>query len=123
MSGHTPGPWGLQVILSSCGLEQNGYSHQVVIGGKSYTVALSSQRNYDSVHKETLPDGYVRSVGVGRRVPDLTPHADLRLIYAAPELLQACVDALDQYILLAKDPATNPWVKQLRAAIAKATAQ
>lgn len=80
-------------------------------------------RDEVSIHLTRCPDeaddlainGAIRSFVAG-----LNPDG-ARLIAAAPELLAACVDALDQYILLAKDPATNPWVKQLRAAIAKAT--
>lgn len=46
--------------------------------------------------------------------------ANAHLIAAAPDLYAAVVDALEQFETLAKNPATNPWCKQMRAAIAKA---
>ncbi len=50
---------------------------------------------------------------------ELAP-ADARLIAAAPDLLEAVKELTDQLALVAKDPINNLWVKQGRAAIAKA---
>lgn len=43
-----------------------------------------------------------------------------RLIAAAPDLLAALKEMYDQMWHLAKDKGSNPWLKQARAAIAKA---
>lgn len=51
---------------------------------------------------------------------DFKSDANARLIAAAPDLLTACRHLTGQLALLAKDPSTNPWVKQGLAAIAKA---
>lgn len=91
---HTPGPWTTKVICCSVSLERTGYAHQVVIGNCEHTVAHTDHENWEYIHREQLPDGYVRETGIGRREPDITPHPDACLAAAAPTLLEACEAAL-----------------------------
>lgn len=94
-TGWTPGPWTTRVIPAALGLKRTGYVHQVTIGGMDYTVAHHSHQNYDHIHKEDIGGGYARSIGIGRREPDLTPHPDARLIAAAPDLYSTLERAIE----------------------------
>lgn len=89
MAEHTPGPWSVEVIRCSMGLEYTGYAHKVKIGIHDYVVAFTEHKNYEHIHTEDIGNGYVRQTGIGPREPDLTPHPDAILIAAAPEMLAA----------------------------------
>ncbi|MEN8198079.1 MAG: methyltransferase [Pseudomonadota bacterium] len=124
MTSHTPEPWETRVIPASGGLECTGYAHQIVKGGREYTVAFSDHQNWDYIHKEKLPDGYVRSVGIGKREPDLTPHPDARRIVAAVNacegLSTAALEAAGARIALCTDTMSADLFEAMRMAIASA---
>lgn len=93
----SPGPWSVVVEPASVSIDETSYSHQVVIGKHTHTVAITTHQNYDAVHETPLWNGCSRFVGVGRRDPDLTPHPDARLIAAAPELYDVLKAITDCY--------------------------
>lgn len=79
----TPRPWSLNMVRSSESLEETGYAHQIVKGGHEYVVAHTWQKNYEHIHTERLPNGYVRQTGIGPIVHNMTPHPDAALIVRA----------------------------------------
>lgn len=103
---HTPGPW-----VSSFAKWQ-GYRLEIrpAAKAKGWTSGFAP---------------IARVVGDKRVASDLQRQADLRLIAAAPELLEALeilTDCLENSIeLLSHDPADDARVKLARAVIAKAT--
>lgn len=83
--------WEARVVPVSVGLEETGYAHQVVNGRRTITVTHHSHRNFDHIHTEPSQFGYpyVKSTGIGRRPPDLTPHAEALAVAAALNAMEA----------------------------------
>jgi len=124
---HTPGPWTVEVRAASVGLEETDYCHLVKKGIHEYSVACTTQKNFEHIVHKDLPNGYVESSGVGRIAHDLTPHPDAILIAAAPDLLSALNGLLQMYVAFINSGDAGNWnpedesqVKAARAAIAKA---
>lgn len=99
---HTPGPWEVEIHANGC----------VFI--TSPNTSSSGGDIADLYH--TILDAFDGQQIVTKQNAEANAH----LIAAAPDLLEACEEAVEQLWHLAKDKQTNPWVKQLRAAIAKA---
>ena len=97
---HTPGPW--EVVLffpDDCKDE-------------GYWIRDEINRNWIArVHRW---NGAPRS-------PDATSKANAYVLAAAPDLLAACKDALEEIIVSIPGRAANPIIRRLEAAIAKAT--
>lgn len=92
-SRHTPGQW-------------REHGNQIVVSKDEGAIVLAEVMHFKGAKWER---GCAVEMG-----------ANLYLMIAAPDLLEACIDLTDQLALLAKNPKANPWVKQGRAAIAKA---
>lgn len=75
--------WEAVVVPVSFGLEETGYAHQVVNGSRTITVTHHRHQNYDHIVSHNIGNGYVRSEGVGKREPDLTPHPEAVAVAAA----------------------------------------
>lgn len=82
---YTPGPWGIEVGVSSVGLGFNGIYHAVKIGGRSYTVAHTEEITGD-VETVGRRGPYVTQRVVNPRPPQRKPHPDVCLIAAAPAM-------------------------------------
>ena len=116
----TPGPWKVEVGVSSIGMGFNGIYHAIVKGGHSYTVAQTEEVTGEVV-SESLGRGYVRERLVNRRKPQREPHPDVLLISAAPGMFAALTKLIwrldhNQTIQIGD-------VKKARAALALATGQ
>lgn len=102
----TPGPWTAEPRQTR---DDNGHylTYEVADAQGRCVVEFSntsvSELNYD-----------------GESQWDEQSRANAHLISAAPELYAALESALEQFELLAKEPATNPWCVQMRAALSKA---
>ncbi len=95
MSAHTPGPWTYYTTPQLNGCPIIGSSRGLMVAMLSHSVNYESQ--------------------------SATAFANARLIAAAPELLEACRDALVALRLSAKE--FVPEQAAIEAAIAKATAE
>lgn len=87
---HTPGPWTTKTVTAGESLEYRELAHQVVIGGRAFTVASTRHQKYAEIGREKLTEDSVRLWGVGSLDIDDSIHPDALLASAAPEMYDAC---------------------------------
>jgi hypothetical protein len=116
MSAHTPGPW------TPRGGGSNYHPHE-----KNRADMMDWRSGVDAEVPFTETDGSredVQSVAAGYGRTLAEAEANARLIAAAPELLEACQSAresIEQLVRLNRIPANNKGLRDVIAAIAKAT--
>jgi hypothetical protein len=101
MAKHTPGPWVVGPIIALENISITSENGESVIGtAKNLEIYAATYRNLRPLAAEC--------------------EANARLIAAAPDLLAACIDALEVEEKMAQCP-DSELAARLRAAIAKAT--
>jgi len=103
---HTPGPW--EVVVTTDGITAPNWHIQI---GEENVPAFPYKRIYS---EDRTQSGLVQ---------DDEQVANIRLISAAPDLLESAKLLIDSYDICRKDRTPDVIFERLRAAIAKATGE
>lgn len=103
MSKHTPGPW---IAREPSDGDEWFFGHRLRNGIYGKQIVVSDSRDNEICVYSGNTDGEI---------------ANARLIAAAPDLLEACIEILAEMQVWETDQGTHPAATKARAAIVKAT--